>query len=321
MLTRLTSAGESVGLCTETSQVERPVCTTIVLGAHVCSRVTSPCRLKNATGRCSSRSPLSCLRSIRPKYWPSSGASGAEIVISNVTWLPGRTFAVFGCTSIEVPGEDTVLVLKDQIPVRDVRRCPRRRDLTGHPRGVHRGRVEVDARQRRSPRRRRSSRQSRRRSGRDRPPSSGRRGRRRHRTGWPARQAVDFCPRRRSSLLSSSVDLIWPGDHVGCSAATSRGGAGKVRRRHGRARDRLEEVAGRPRRPPSRAVGVCGREDLEAGTGDVGLHHQSPSRAARREVGDSGRPARSSPSPAGEGRGRGRVPLSRRRGAAGSRAR
>ena len=173
--------------------------------------------------------------------------------------------------------------LEDEIPVRDVRGRPRRRDLTGHPRGVHRGRVEVDARQRR-PR------------GRDvvrRGLVEGQAGIARLRQVDAAAADVERVGRRDAVRLGHAGELRGrlegrldlarrPG---GVKRGDERGGAGHVRCRHRRARDRLEQVAGRPavRRFRRRRIG---REDVESGSGDVGLQ-PVPSRAARREVGDA----------------------------------
>ncbi len=99
----------------------------------------------------------------------------------------------------------------------------------------------------------------------------------------------------RSSLTTSvvavviSADLIWPGCPVGCRPSSGAGRAGDVRRRHRRAGDRLEELAGRL--PPSTGSGVRERrvpgEDLHAGRGDVRLEE-----AARPGLATRTRPSR-----------------------------
>src|SRR6266545_3421339 len=82
----------------------------VVLGSQLCDRVTTPCRLKNATGRCRSRGPPTWFRLIRPKYCPSATA-GAEILRSRLISRPGPSTNELGRTEIEVPAGDWVLTL------------------------------------------------------------------------------------------------------------------------------------------------------------------------------------------------------------------
>src|SRR5919108_6522531 len=97
-----TSAADNESLCAVTVHVERPVMTRIELGSQLCDRVTIPCCLLNATGRCSARGPPSWVRLMRPKYWPFA-AAGAEIVIFRSTVRPGCTANTAGLTEIDVP--------------------------------------------------------------------------------------------------------------------------------------------------------------------------------------------------------------------------
>jgi hypothetical protein len=110
VLSVLTSAGDRELFCTVTEQVEVSVVRLIVLGLQLCARVTMPCRLKNATGRCRSRWLSRRSRLIWPKYWPC-GTVGAEIVMLRVTCAPGGTANRLGRTEIEVPAGDSVLTL------------------------------------------------------------------------------------------------------------------------------------------------------------------------------------------------------------------
>src|SRR5919197_2971182 len=110
VLTALTSAADRELFWAVTVQVDRPLMSLIELGSQLCARLTMPCRLKNATGRCRSRDPPSWSRSIRPKYWPWATA-GAEMVMLRVTCWPGGSANAAGLTEIEVPAGDWVLVL------------------------------------------------------------------------------------------------------------------------------------------------------------------------------------------------------------------
>src|SRR6266508_1009324 len=109
VLTVLTSAADSELFCTVTPQVEVSL-RLMVLGSQLCDRVTTPCRLKNATGRCRSRGPPTWFRLIRPKYCPSATA-GAEILRSRLISRPGPSTNELGRTEIEVPAGDWVLTL------------------------------------------------------------------------------------------------------------------------------------------------------------------------------------------------------------------
>src|SRR6266508_4094951 len=89
VLTVLTSAADSELFCTVTPQVEVSL-RLMVLGSQLCDRVTTPCRLKNATGRCRSRGPPTWFRLIS---------------------RPGPSTNELGRTEIEVPAGDWVLTL------------------------------------------------------------------------------------------------------------------------------------------------------------------------------------------------------------------
>jgi hypothetical protein len=110
VLTELTAAGDRELFWAVTVQVERSVLRLIVLGSQLCDRLTMPCRLKNATGRCRSRGPPTWSRLIRPKYWPCATA-GAEMVMSSVTCWPGTSTKAPGRTEMEVPAGDWVPTL------------------------------------------------------------------------------------------------------------------------------------------------------------------------------------------------------------------
>src|SRR3954447_12935863 len=85
---RPTFAGTEPKLATLAVQFATPVPLAMVVGAHACVSVTTPCFLTKATGIVTEFGPAAFGSSvILPKYWPLA-ISGAEIVTQKSTVAP-----------------------------------------------------------------------------------------------------------------------------------------------------------------------------------------------------------------------------------------
>src|SRR5262245_25753554 len=76
--------------------------TATVFGEQSLETRTAPCRLTNATGRCSWRGPFVCTRLTWPKYCPSF-APTAEMRMLRTCVAPGATVNELGFTVIATP--------------------------------------------------------------------------------------------------------------------------------------------------------------------------------------------------------------------------